>query len=271
MAEKSLQERVRALPKCLQIAFVARCARRVQPLTCRFIREHVLGIEQALSILDHAAQGLDADIQWARTASADAYAYAAAGTIHDCHTAAARTAAYASSSSFYSDPSRAASAAVNTATAANTAAAFASVAFNITTVAIAAYASDIEALENLAIFGYRIVNPSESGPLGRFWVGAETPDWYLPRLNELKSILNAASTPEPSAAPPPPLTAPPGNSPQQELVFEFCLPDDYDESQLQEVVGQLAFAADGYYRALGGPGLMVDSIELEQPVMEVVR
>jgi hypothetical protein len=54
------------------------------------------------------------------------------------------------------------------------------------------------------------------------------------------------------------------------LVFEFCVPDDYDEAHLQQVVGQLALSADAYYRSLGGPGLTVDSIELEQPVMEVV-
>jgi hypothetical protein len=55
MAEKSLQERLQALPRCLRIAFAVRCARRVQPLTILLSSDRVISIDYCLTEAEKAA------------------------------------------------------------------------------------------------------------------------------------------------------------------------------------------------------------------------
>ena len=173
MATEDIRERLAKLPHHAVVAFAARCARRVQPLTHILPQRDRDTIDRALASAEAFAKGADAARADAARADARAAdARAAAARAADAWTAARAAAAAAADA--------AAAAADDWAAHTAAAAAWADAAAARAD-ARAAAASDLDRLIALNpgapdALGAPI-DPSEAGPLGPLWPQG-VPEWY---------------------------------------------------------------------------------------------
>jgi hypothetical protein len=180
VATEDIRERLAQLPHHAVVAFAARCARRVQPLTHVLPQQDRDAIDRALASAEAFAKGAaDAGANAARAdaraadAGADAVARSAARSAARAWTAAARAAARADAAADAADAADwAATAAAAADWAANAAARGA---------ARAAASSDLDRLIALnpgePDAQGAPIDPSEAGPLGPLWPQG-VPEWY---------------------------------------------------------------------------------------------
>ena len=194
MATEDIRERLARLPHHAVVAFAARCARRVQPLTHVLSQQDQDAIDRALASAEAFAKGAAA----ARAADTRAAARAADARAADAARTATRaadaawadaaraadaawaTAAWATARAADADAVAAAAAAADWAAYAAAAADWAANAA-ARAAARAAAASDLERLSALNPgepdpLGAPI-DPSEAGPLGPLWPQG-VPEWY---------------------------------------------------------------------------------------------
>ena len=172
MATEDIRERLAQLPHHAVVAFAARCARRVQPLT------HVLP-QQDRDAIDWALASAEAFAKGAAAARADAAR--AAARADDARAAAARAADAWTAARAAADAAAAAAAAADDWAAHTAAAAAWAAAAAARADARAAAASDLDRLSALNpgepdALGAPI-DPSEAGPLGPLWPQG-VPEWY---------------------------------------------------------------------------------------------
>ena len=172
MATEDIRERLAQLPHHAVVAFAARCARRVQPLTHILPQQDRDTIDRALASAEAFAKGAAA----ARADAARADARAAAARAAAARAADAWTAARAAA-----DAAAAAAAAADDWAAHTAAAAAWADAAAARAAARAAAASDLDRLIVLNpgapdALGAPI-DPSEAGPLGPLWPQG-VPEWY---------------------------------------------------------------------------------------------
>jgi hypothetical protein len=249
-----IKDRLKELPLRAVVAFAARCARRVQPLTSSSPWSRRDAVDRALQGAEGFALGggyrateratlLDAadraDDDYADTTDRAVLAatHAADAAIHaaDAADRAANADATDRAASFAADAdalaTRAAGFAANAALAAYDA-------------ALAAYDADLDRLAalNLGQPGTlgSAIDPSEEGPLGPLWPNG-APDWYL---NPTKPGME--DQPEESTAPP--------------ITFYF----DTAEFSDREIADILVRLSD-LYRAIGGDALVIDRTETLDP------
>ncbi len=186
MATEDIRERLTKLPHHAVVAFAARCARRVQPLTHVLPQQDRDAIDRAITSAEVFAKG---------AAEARAAEARAATRADDARAAAARAAAAAWTAARAADAARADAAkadarAADAAEAANAAAAWAA-----TTTTAAAWAADAAAWADaraaassdldrlIALHPGELdplgapIDPSEDGPLGPIWPHG-VPEWY---------------------------------------------------------------------------------------------
>ena len=169
MATEDMRERLAQLPHHAAVAFAARCARRVQPLT------HALP-QQGRDAIDRASESAEAFAKGTADAAADDAASRADASRADAEAAVAAKAAGAARAG--AEAAWADAADVARADAAGAAAAWAAAA---ALVAGAAAASDLDRLIALKrgepdTLGAPI-DQSEAGPLGPLWPQG-MPEWY---------------------------------------------------------------------------------------------
>ena len=175
VATEDIRERLARLPRRAVIAFAARCARRVQPLTHALPQQDRDTIDWGLASAEAFAKGAAAARADTRADARAAAARAAAARAAD----AAWTAARAATTAWAAD-ARAAAAAADWAANAAAAADWAANAADWAD-ARAAAASDLDRLIALnpgepdALGGP--IDPSEAGPLGPLWPQG-VPQWY---------------------------------------------------------------------------------------------
>jgi hypothetical protein len=246
VATGDIRERLAQLPRRAVVAFAARCARRVQPLTHALPQQGRDAIDRAIASAEAFAKddsrAADAAEAAARAARADEAARAAHLAARAAHLAA--TAALATT-----DADVLAAAAEAAARAATVeAAADAEADDNDWADAWAAASSDLDRLiaSNLGkpdTLGATI-DPSESGPLGPLWPQGE-PEWYTKA---------ATGTVTPREEP----------SGDAELVVEIDVPEGLSDDEVLAVIKRLSLEADDLHRALGGHGLKVKRLEVYQ-------
>jgi hypothetical protein len=172
---ESIEDRLKALPLRAIVAFAARCARRVQPLTSSLPEHGRDAVERAIQVAEGFACGDDLTGAAARAADVAADAWADADAA-DAAADAARAAANAARAAAWAADADAATAA-RAADAADAAADAARAAADA-----AADALDLNRLIalNLGRPGTRgsPIDPSEAGPLGPLWPNG-APDWSL--------------------------------------------------------------------------------------------
>jgi len=245
VATEDIRDRLAQLPRRAVVAFAARCARRVQPLT------HALpqqgrdaidrdAIDRAIAIAEAFAKGTDV-----ASAAADAAARAATAANKDDAAGAATWAAAAAVAA-------AAVAVANAAWAADAAARAAARAATDTEAAwAAAWAAADDDLDRLIALNLgqpgtlgAPIDPSKSGPLGPLWPQG-VPEWYTEAATK-----TVAPHEEPSG--------------DAELVVEIDVPEGISDDEVLAVIERLSLDADDLHRALGGHGLKVKRLEVYQ-------
>lgn len=238
------KKEIAQLPRWAQVAFAARCARRVQPLFKHFwpdaSAEHVEALDRTITISERGA---------ARAADDDHAYNAAANAANAADTAAinATTATTALAAAFAAAAARAADDDDdnNTARAADAArAAAARVGAEAERTVLRAMRIDFEELKARAVAEQWIddtpVPPSVFGPL---WPEGE-PEFWPATESESEPL---------------------------ELVIELEVPDGVDDDEVAERVSELLAEMDGLHRAMGGGGLKIAGVDVEVFAGEGVR
>lgn len=247
MAGRYVDE-LKKLPFWRNIAFAARCARRVQPLTDSLPPYTQEVVESAIRIAEifasdgaGATSGLE-DMPW----PADFDLNDPQASAGNAAALAADRARQAARAALYSDGGRHVDAAV--ADLAAQAAKFAETAVlhslsqpegrYFVDEMIDQYHSDIDFLSMLDNEAQILVDTSDYGPMGPLWPDGE-PSWFA----------------SPQA----------GGS---ELIFDIEVPEGATDEDVVRIATELAVQADDLHRALGGRGLKVARLEVEQWAME---
>jgi hypothetical protein len=246
------EDDLKQLPLRAIVAFVARCARRVQPLYrlpegCPRKAEHETGVDLVIQAAERFALGdlaaYDAAYDAARAAvrAADNFildvaidealegeldvVLRAARAAHDVANAAYATLGYALDARPALDVAHVAHVAARVAARAGD----------------AAY-TDYENLLALRLSKFpdlgQAIDPSESGPLGPLWPDG-APKWFARNFGS-------------------------GTGENGELVVEIEVPDGVSDDEVLSAVERISLAADDLHRSLGGHGLRVKRLEITQ-------
>ncbi len=181
-SELPSQDELKTLPLGAIVAYAARCARRVQPqyrsaATGDEAAKHAAAVEAAISLAEHYCQSQQVSVPAydAAYAARDAAAGEGARDAARAASGAVRAAAYAfdiPKSAVYDHPIYASHVATEAADGAQAAARAAA----DPTAAVAAARADFDRLGELQLGAYPApgtpLDPSENGPLGRFWPAA---------------------------------------------------------------------------------------------------
>jgi len=262
VATEDIRDRLAQLPRRAVVAFAARCARRVQPLT------HALpqqgrdaidrdAIDRAIAIAEAFAKGTDV-----ASAAADAAARAATAANKDDAAGAATWAAAAAVAA-------AAVAVANAAWAADAAARAAARAATDTEAAwAAAWAAADDDLDRLIALNLgqpgtlgAPIDPSKSGPLGPLWPQG-VPEWYteagvVQHVAATDTIRFQESVQVEKVDPNP-----------NRLVLEAFVDEFADTEEVSAALADLCYALNAYHIAAGGNGLVIDDWEVYVPEPE---
>ena len=239
MSDKELRDKLARQPQRALVAFAARCARRVQPLTKDLPSKDREAVERAIRVAEDFARGeiiVDAE---AAIADADEVVFGALTPAAAAFSAraAAKTAALADAA--FTARARAA--------AFDAAKASAAYSFRATDIW-----NDTEKLNTLNLgqpgtLGDPI-DPSEDGPLGSLWPNG-APDWYTNPPSE--AMASAESSPD-------------------RLVLEAYIDESADTEEVADALAKLGYALNAYHIASGGNGLVIDDWEIRVPAPEPV-
>ena len=195
MAETSLQRRLRRLPLRAQVAFAARCARRVQPLATRLSDDPANheAVERAIRVAEQLARGDRVTPVEAESAYEGARdAVRAAWDAGDPTASRARdAAAYAAQAASYASQGPRLGPAANASRAAFYAYNDSSDAANVVKARAAfdaAASSNLTKLARLKLGAFPKlgdpIDPSESGPLGPLWPKGAPEGWSDDRTTD---------------------------------------------------------------------------------------